>query len=221
VRIAFALIGLALKFKAFPPDPTEVFVNVVFLGDTGVGKSSLITRFISGDDAEIDHMIPTVGRENFMKTISDENTKSKFIIYDTAGQEQYRSLTPFSLRYADIAVIVCSPDNPKSADEIGYWIDLTKEYASDSNLVFVINKIDLDKAKVETIKQGVENKYSAEGYPVLLTSALTGAGMSDLSEIFCSIAFTRACMVQDRLAAGEMPLRLSEEFKNGKKPCCK
>ncbi|XP_055007340.1 ras-related protein Rab-31 [Boleophthalmus pectinirostris] len=79
-------------------------LKVCLLGDTGVGKSSIVCRFVQD---HFDHNIsPTIGASFLTKTVPSGNELHKFLIWDTAGQERFHSLAPMYYRGSAAAVIV-------------------------------------------------------------------------------------------------------------------
>jgi Ras-related protein Rab-22 len=79
-------------------------VKVVLLGDTGVGKSSLVLRFVTNNFKPYSES--TIGASFMSKMIMVQGKPIKFQIWDTAGQEKYHSLAPMYYRGAAAAIIV-------------------------------------------------------------------------------------------------------------------
>ena len=94
-------------------------LKMVILGDSGVGKSCLLTRYVNNLYSEF--FTSTIGAAFMTKNIDD---KFRIDIWDTAGQERYRSLIPMYLKGAHIMLIILSSDTPfnKMNDQIDYWI---------------------------------------------------------------------------------------------------
>ena len=93
--------------------------KIVTLGETGVGKSSLICRVINDNFFEFQE--PTIGAAFQVKEIELEHTKVKLEIWDTAGQERYRSLAPMYYRGATVALICFDLGNPDSLKTAMEW----------------------------------------------------------------------------------------------------
>ena len=77
-------------------------IKVVFLGESGVGKTSIILSFTN--DTFSENEVQTIGASYTFKKIIRENDEVKLKIWDTAGQERFRSLAPMYYRDADVAV---------------------------------------------------------------------------------------------------------------------
>ena len=109
----------------------ERICKVVLLGESGVGKTCIIARFINNTFEE--NLISTTGASYAGKTMTfDEfgGKSIKFEIWDTAGQEKYRSLTKIFYKDAGAAILVYDITRQDSFDEIKkYWLQQIKEFA--------------------------------------------------------------------------------------------
>ena len=105
--------------------------KVVLLGESGVGKTCIIARFINNTFEE--NLISTTGASYAGKTMTfDEygGKSIKFEIWDTAGQEKYRSLTKIFYKDAGAAILVYDITRKESYEEIKkYWINQIKDFA--------------------------------------------------------------------------------------------
>ena len=105
--------------------------KVVLLGESGVGKTCIIARFINNTFE--DNLISTTGASYAGKTMTfDEygGKSIKFEIWDTAGQEKYRSLTKIFYKDAGAAILVYDITRQDSFDEIKkYWLNQIKDFA--------------------------------------------------------------------------------------------
>ena len=105
--------------------------KVVLIGETRVGKTSIINRYISDNFSS--SLSPTPGASFTAKTvfIKDYNQSIKFEIWDTAGQEKYRALAKVFYKNAAVCILVYDIINKKSFDELkNYWISEIKANAS-------------------------------------------------------------------------------------------
>ena len=105
--------------------------KVVLLGESGVGKTCIIARFINNTFE--DNLISTTGASYAGKTMTfDEygGKSIKFEIWDTAGQEKYRSLTKIFYKDAGAAILVYDITRKESFDELQkYWLNQIKDFA--------------------------------------------------------------------------------------------
>ena len=123
-------------------DLDAVSCKVVLLGESGVGKTCIISRYINNIFEE--NGISTTGASYSAKTLQFEEFGGKtikFEIWDTAGQEKYRALTKIFYKDASIAILVYDITRKDSFDEIKkYWYHQIKDFAPNniSNIIFFI-----------------------------------------------------------------------------------
>jgi len=157
--------------------------KLVLLGDSAVGKSSLVLRFVRGQFFE--YQESTIGAAFLTQTVALNETTVKFEIWDTAGQERYHSLAPMYYRGAAAAIVVYDITNRDSFQRAKQWV---KELQRQGNPNIVIalagNKSDLNsKRKVEP--EEAESYASDNGIFFMETSAKTA---TNVNELFVAIA---------------------------------
>ena len=152
--------------------------NVIVLGEQTVGKTSIISR-LKGKEFE-DITLSTAGIDYYIDDKIIDGVKYKFKIFDTAGQERYKSIAGSTIKLADGFIIVFSIDNKKSFEQVQYWINRVEEEVdlSKKPLILVGNKIDLERV---VSKDDVDNFIKSKFLKYLETSAKTG---SNIREIF-------------------------------------
>lgn len=158
-------------------DPIEV--KLVVVGETSVGKTSILQRYVEG---RMDEQMSTIGACCLEKTVEINQRKYAISLWDTAGQEAYRAIVPMYFRGASIALIVADISNYMSIDRIPYWIDLVNQNIENDNLIIavVINKIDLQKDKSD--EQEIIQQLHIDTNAIFFTSALNGVGIDSLFE---------------------------------------
>jgi small GTP-binding protein len=116
-------------------------VKVCIIGDTDVGKTSLSMRYCHGDFP--DNTTPTIGASFLQRKVLIDNTEISLQIWDTAGQESFRSMAPMYYRGAKGAICVFDMTNLESFQKVAIWIRDLKNH-SDPNVVICIagNKCD-------------------------------------------------------------------------------
>lgn len=115
--------------------------KVIFLGDAGVGKTSIIRRQTLGTfDFK---MAPTIGTGNLLSEVEVDKRIVQLCIWDTAGQEQYHSIVPLYLRNVHVAVLVASLVDHVSITNLKKWHALVETHDRDAQIVVAVNKTDL------------------------------------------------------------------------------
>lgn len=172
------------KSRALPEAKHET--KVVFLGDSGVGKSSLLIRFHRNEFSDAFEV--TIGGA-FLQT-KVELEKGVIVtldVWDTAGQERFRSLMPLYYRQASAAVIVYDVGDSKSFQRCDFWVKTLKEQEPNCLLFLVGNKADKEIRQVtqEAVAEfsKLHNMYSIE------TSAKTAKNVTQLFHQIAEMTF--------------------------------
>jgi len=157
--------------------------KLVLLGESAVGKSSLVLRFVKGQFLEFQES--TIGAAFLTQTVCLSDTTVKFEIWDTAGQERYHSLAPMYYRGAQAAIIVFDITSVESYEKAKNWV---KELQRQGNPNIVIalagNKTDLSANR--KVKTEEAQAYADENAILFMeTSAKTA---SNVNELFVAIA---------------------------------
>ena len=127
-------------------------VKIITLGETGVGKTSILKRYVYNSFEE--DTISTIGLNFGIKEIIlKDNTKIKLSLIDTAGQERYRSLSTTYFKNADAVLYVFSLDKKGSYEKIKEWKKMFKQMKKDEGVpAFLIrNKCDLDELNINEV----------------------------------------------------------------------
>ncbi len=150
--------------------------KIILLGDSAVGKTSLIRRFVI--NSFDDKYISTIGTKVSKKVIKIEEEDKEYcleiLIWDIIGQKSYEIVLSSALHGAHGAMVVCDvtrEDTLKSLSD--YWIPALREAAPGSSLVFLANKADLEDEAVFWLDD-LKNIASEFGSTCYLTSAKSG-----------------------------------------------
>ncbi|CAH2351771.1 GTP-binding protein Ypt32p/YPT11 [[Candida] railenensis] len=121
----------------------EYLYKIVLIGDSGVGKSNLLSRF-TRDEFNLESR-STIGVEFATRTLEIDGKRVKAQIWDTAGQERYRAITSAYYRGAVGALIVYDISKTESYESVSRWLKELREHA-DANIIIELvgNKSDLD-----------------------------------------------------------------------------
>jgi len=189
--------------------------KLVLLGDTAVGKSCLVVRFVRDEFFEFQE--PTIGAAFLTQRLVLDNTTVKFEIWDTAGQERYRSLAPMYYRGATAAIVVYDVTNPASFEGAKSWVrELQRRGDPHVVIALAANKADKEDKRKVAIEEGEE--YAREnGIIHMQTSAKTAM---NVKELFMEIAkrMPKQPKEDPRVAGGSFPIPPTPTKKEG---CCK
>lgn len=159
-----------------PQDNIEI--KIILLGDSAVGKTSILTRIIQ--DTFVEDPASTIGATYSYKKIRYLNYDVQMQIWDTAGQERYRCLAPIYYRGTNVVFLVYSVNDKNSFSVIDYWTKSLADNSAIPTLKFLIaNKIDATEGDRISTSEGSQKaqEIGAEYYEV---SAKTGSGITDL-----------------------------------------
>ena len=170
-----------LKFEILPEDYTnfDLSFKLIVIGDSGVGKSCLTNNAVKNifDDS----YNATVGFEFFTFNVKINEKIVKLQIWDTCGQELYRSLITNFYRNSSLAIMVYAINSKETFDNIEMWLRELRTHSNPDAKVFLIgNKIDLEKERQVAKEQGEqfckENKING----FMEASAKTGVNAQNI-----------------------------------------
>lgn len=157
--------------------------KLVLLGESAVGKSSLVLRFVKGQFHE--YQESTIGAAFLTQTVCLDDTTVKFEIWDTAGQERYHSLAPMYYRGAQAAIVVYDITTQDTFNRAKTWVKELQRQAS-PNIVIALAGNKTDLASKRTVETEEAQAYADEnGLLFMETSAKTAMNVND---IFLAIA---------------------------------
>jgi len=153
--------------------------RLILIGDSTVGKSSLLRYFTDGKFAEL--CDPTVGVDFFARLVEVRpGTRVKLQLWDTAGQERFRSITRSYYRHSVGVIVVYDITNRASFEHASDWIQEAQLHIDPFRAVYIIvgHKTDLDSEREVSFREG---KQLANSYDVhfLETSAKTGQNVEE------------------------------------------
>ena len=152
--------------------------KIIVIGNVGVGKSCLSLKATKG--IFLEEYTSTVGFEFYCFNVKINDKVVKLQIWDTCGQEAYRSLIKNFYRNASLAIVVYSVDDENSFNDIDIWLKQVKSYGTSSCKIFLIgNKIDTDNRMVTTA-QGIKCKNDFFFDCFMETSAKSGINTREL-----------------------------------------
>ena len=152
--------------------------KIILIGNIGVGKSCLSLKATKG--IFLEEYISTIGFEFYCFNVKVNEKIIKLQIWDTCGQEAYRSLIKNFYRNASLAIVVYSVEDLQSFNDIDIWLKQVKTYGTSSCKIFLIgNKIDTENRKVST-EMGIKCKNDFFFDCFMETSAKDGINIKEL-----------------------------------------
>nr|GLL33761.1 serine/threonine-protein phosphatase PP1 isozyme 2-like [Ipomoea trifida] len=185
----------------------DYLFKIVLIGDSGVGKSNILSRFTRNEFCL--ESKSTIGVEFATRTLQVEGKTVKAQIWDTAGQERYRAITSAYYRGAVGALLVYDITKKQTFDNVQRWLRELRDHA-DSNIVIMMagNKSDLNHLRAVSEQDG-QALAEKEGLSFLETSALEALNVEKafqtiLSEIY-HIVSKKALAAQEAAANTALP----------------
>ena len=159
-------------------------LKIIIVGDSSVGKTNIINRYVNGEFSR-DYMI-TIGMDFLTCNLELDNKIFKLNLWDTAGSDQFRSVTKGYYSNSCCALIVYDITNEKTFQNVKQWMDDCYAFANKNiHLVLVGNKIDLQqdrKINKETAEE-FAGQYGMDFYEV---SALSGENIENIFFGICN-----------------------------------
>ncbi|XVE67497.1 hypothetical protein DITRI_Ditri08aG0165800 [Diplodiscus trichospermus] len=208
-----------------PDEEYDYLFKVVLIGDSGVGKSNLLSRFTRNEFCL--ESKSTIGVEFATRTLQVEGRTVKAQIWDTAGQERYRAITSAYYRGALGALLVYDVTKPTTFENVSRWLKELRDHA-DSNIVIMLigNKTDLKHLRAVATEDG-QSYAEKEGLSFIETSALEATNVEKafqtiLAEIYRIIS--KKSLSSDEPAPASIKegktIAVGAPDTNNKKACC-
>ena len=210
----------------------EYKMKIALLGGSGVGKTSILNRYMNNGFEENKS---TINATFNMKVIDDPNGKFKIkqIIWDTAGQEIYRSLASFYYKDADAVLLVYDITNKSTFEDMNFWINEVNKKCQKNVLVSIVaNKSDLLNMNEISLSDGIEfaNSHGARFFSssakcniniaeIFFDLSIRKFGNSD-DNVFSQDAFKQDCLKSSEIRKDSIKLATNKINIKGKKKCC-
>ena len=156
----------------------ELLYKIIIIGNAGVGKSNILSRYVKDEFREKSKS--TIGVELGTKYLTVKGCGAKVQIWDTAGQEKYRSITSSYYKGSHGCFIVYDITNENSFESIDRWFEqIKRDGGKDVSVIIVGNKCDLENERVISKEKG-EEKAKTLKCPFFETSALFKINIDDI-----------------------------------------
>ena len=200
-------------------------IQLLVIGDSSVGKTSLITRYTNGTFKE--EYLATVGLDYYSKVEAINNQTINVKLWDTAGQERYKALTQNYFRNAEGVLLTFDVTNTDSFNNLKDWIGSIKTNMESKNiflpLIIVGNKIDMEDSR-EINKEDADKFASDNNYKYFETSAKTGEGVDDAIRDLVNQVINQGDQLDDQKIEARKSVQLKdaniESAEAKKKGCC-
>ena len=189
------------KVEVFNKDPgnSDLSFKILIIGDSFVGKSCLALRATKGSFNSL--YTPTVGFEFFNFFLKIEEEYVKLQIWDTCGQEVYRSLISSFYRNSSLAIIVYAIDNEESFNNIEIWLNELKTKGNpDISIILVGNKLDLEDKREVTKEMNSDFCDNNNIQYFFETSAKTGFNAKNVFIEAAKILYEEHLKLKDRVS---------------------
>ena len=196
--------------------------QLLIIGDTAVGKTSIISRYANGTFKE--EYIATVGLDYSIKQEIIDDKSIQIKIWDTAGQERFKSLTQNYFRNAEGVILTFDVTSTESFGNLKYWISSFKENMEKKNIfipvIIIGNKIDLVDSR-EINKEDAEKFSKEKNYKYFETSAKTGEGVDEaIKELVNQVLKQNGQKDDQKETRNSVQIKEDNEGSGGKKKGC-
>ena len=204
-------------------DNYEFMFKVVLVGDSFVGKTNIMSKYLNNEFHEDSKA--TVGVEFGSKQFNIEGHSIKAQIWDTAGQERYKAITSAYYKGAKGAFIVYDITRKNSFESIDKWInDVTSVADKKITIVLIGNKSDLEDQRQVTKEQG-EDKANKLQVAFLETSAFSGENLEKAFQMMIKEVYKKCH--EEMMSEGDVDIinggediNLAKKNNSGEKKCC-
>ena len=153
----------------------DMIFKIVLIGDSSVGKTNILSKYIS-DEYDPDTQA-TIGVELSTKNYTFDNNEVKVQIWDTAGQEKYRSITSSYYKGAHGCLLVYDITRKATFENIDKWLaEIKLSSNNEINMILIGNKCDLEDKREVSIEEA-QNKAKLLNMAFMETSALNGTNV--------------------------------------------
>ena len=199
-------------------DNYGILIKLVILGDTAVGKSNFLYRFVDGEFNPVH--VATVGFDFKSRIYQMPNSKKrvKFQIWDTAGQEKYMSINKNLFQRVQGIILMYDISNLNSFKNLVKWMDGIKENSKDVPVILIGNKCDLEGERQVQTEEG-ENFASKYDIKFFEGSAKTGVNVDKSFEAIGDIILNND-KYKENLETSKSEYVISKSTSNKKKKKC-
>ena len=194
------------------------FINIITLGESSVGKSSIINRYVENN---FDYnFVSTLGVDFRKKIININGENIRLKIWDTAGQEKFRSIQKQYYRNSDGILLVFDVTKFDTFNVLEEWINSIKNQTSNDIIVVLVgNKIDLNNKVISD--DDIKNFANDNKFKYFLTSAATGKNINEVFDYIVKEIYKIKSKKKKNDGNNNNNKNLKKNYiKSNKKACC-
>mmetsp|Transcript_41595 Transcript_41595/g.104902 ORF Transcript_41595/g.104902 Transcript_41595/m.104902 type:complete len:209 (+) Transcript_41595:73-699(+) len=193
--------------------------KILIIGDSGVGKSCMLVRFV--DNTFSESFISTLGVDFKFRTIDVDGKKVKLQIWDTAGQERFRTVTSSYYHGANGVLVVYDITDPVSFNNVRQWLQEIERYAAENVATILIgNKSDLEEKRAVPVSEA-KAFAEANGLTYLETSAKDSTNVETAFHQLSNVIGSGQPMIDTGDKEAIVNFNSGETVDSGKKRKCK
>ena len=198
----------------------DIIIKLIIIGDSGVGKSNYLYRFVEGGFSPIH--VATLGFDYKSKVcyLPKAKKKVKFQIWDTAGQEKYMSVNKNLFQRVQGIILMYDISFEKSFENLDNWLNAIRQLADDIPLILIGNKIDLENERKISKEKGEQFSHD-NNIDFFESSGKSGVNVEE-SFIFLGEEILRLNKNIEKQSIGGNEYVISKEttYDKKKKKCC-
>ena len=197
----------------------DYVLKILLLGDSGVGKSSILFRF--AEDKFYEQQAATIGVDFKVKFMEVLDMKFKVAIWDTAGQERFRTLTSSYYKDAQGVCLIFDITRRETFDNLGRWMSELRVNSNNEDIILILvgNKIDLAERR-EVSKEEAERFATSNNMIYIETSAKTAFCIENaIIELLKLIIHNKDLLDSGNLANRKRLAEFSQKQEPGGCPC--
>ena len=199
----------------------QINVKLLLLGDSTVGKTSILVKYINNKFE--DSCVSTVGVDYMDKILNYKNLIIKLQIWDTSGEEKFRSMTRNFYRNADGIFIVFDLTKKTTFDHVKIWISEALDHNDTIKLMLIGNKLDLTN-EIEVKNELASNYAKKHNLKYFETSAKEGTNINEAFEAILELLFSgkteNQILTEFTRNNSSLSVDTKEDNKKKKKSCC-
>ena len=189
--------------------------NICLLGESQVGKTCMTSVFIGQPFDE--HSLTTLGLENVLSKTRIDGEEYTFKIFDTAGQERYKSIAQSTIQLSDGFLIVFDVSMKSTFERVIDWINFIDDRVNINEKVLILVGNKIDKEEREVSDEVALNFAKEKKMKYFETSAKTGVGIKEVFNALYQDVYKKCKSIQQK---GEDSKKLSEQNSKKGSSCC-